>query len=247
MFTQFPGPDHHFSAYYENNSLLIQFMMGEFIQTRQLTLRIKSLIHEHLESEEKFYAIYPSLIQTLRELIGSSARHEQHSFSLWSNGSLTKLKVYCEQFSRNSSHQHKRHINLHMATHQAWLSAMHNLELLNSLCIASYKNPETVLPLISLKRTFNTLQIRFNQIVRSLPRVLNDYKSDENVILCLLRKRDQLIEIYGEDFLQRFKWPFKSKELVQLLVERYQVRGFEALVPTIQQIFETKEGCCDSH
>lgn len=243
MFTQISGPHHHFSAYYEDNSLLIQFMMVEFIQTYQLTFQIKTLIHEHLDSNEKSNSVLHSLSHILGQLVGHFPHQGRSSFSRWAKGSLTKLKEYAEQFSRNSSHQNKQHVNLHMATHQAWLTALHNLELLNSLSMNPYTpNSDAILLLLPLKRTFNTLQIRFNQVIRHIPRVMREYWNNENVILCLLRKRAQFIEIYGSDFLyKRLKWPVKTKELAQLLVERYQARGFEALLPTIQQILDSQE------
>jgi hypothetical protein len=217
-------------------------MMVEFVQTYQLTLQIKTLIQEHLNSTQT-PKDFLSLIKILGQLIGCPPQQERSSFSWWTKGSLTKLKEYCEQFSRNSFHQNKQHIHLHLAAHQAWLTAIHNLELLNSLYVNIYtQNPEAILLILPLKRTFNTLHIRFNQVIRCIPRVMGDYWNDENVILCLLRKRAQFIEIYGSDFLyKRFKWPIKITELVQLLVQRYQARGFDTLLPTIQQILDSEE------
>jgi len=243
VFRQIPGPDHHFNAYYEDNSILIQFMMVEFVQTYQLTFQIKTLIQQNLGFSQISQALLPSLIQILRQLIGGIPQQERSSFSRWTNGSLTKFKEHCEQFSRNSLHQNRQHVNLHMAAHHAWLTAIHNFELLNSLSINPYtQNQQSLLRLFPLKRSFNTLQIRFNQIIRYIPRVMNDYWNNENVILCLLRKRARFVEIYGSDFLnKRFKWPVKTKDLVRVLIQRYKSRGFEALLPKIQQILDTEE------
>jgi hypothetical protein len=129
-----------------------------------------------------------------------------------------------------------------MATHQAWLLALHLLELLNSVALNPYiHNPKTILFLVPLKRAFHHFQIRFNQIIRYIPRIMNDYWNNENVFLCILRKKEALAEIYGNNFLKkRFKWPLKSTDHIQSLVERYQARGFESLLPTIQQLLETK-------
>ena len=68
---------------------------------------------------------------------------------------------------------------------------------------------------------------------------MSPYWDNENVILCLLRIRQSLIDIYGEDFIdKRLKWPAKSKELLEFLSQRYRERGFESLLPTIQQFHE---------
>jgi hypothetical protein len=222
-------------------------MVSEFVQTYQLTIQIKSLIQEHLNSTQILYTVYPSLIQTLGQLIGCFPHQERSSLCRWTKGSLTKLKEYCEQFSRNSLHQNKQHVHLHMATHQTWLTAMHNLELLNAIDINSFnENSDINSFLQTLKRAFNTLIIRFNQVIRTIPRVLNSFWNNENVMLCLLRKRTEFIEIYGSDFLyKRFKWPVKTKELVQLILQRYRERGFEALMPTIQQMIDSTEALDD--
>ena len=52
MLTQIQGPNHHFNAFYEDNSILIQFIVEEFIQSHQLIFRMKALIQEHLDSVE---------------------------------------------------------------------------------------------------------------------------------------------------------------------------------------------------
>jgi hypothetical protein len=242
VFTQIREPDRHFSAFYEDNSLLIQFILEEFIQSYQLTLQMKILIQDDLNSRQELSLLSSSLIQLLGQLVGYLPQQERAPFSRWTKGPLTKFKEYCEQLSHNSSYQNKLYSNLHMAAHQAWLTAIHNLELLNYLHISSYtkKNQRSILFFHPLQRAFHGLQMRFNQIRRYIPRVMSAYWNDENVILCLLRKRALLTEIYGSDFLyKRFKWPMKTSELIRLLVQRYQARGFEALLPTIQHILES--------
>jgi hypothetical protein len=243
VLTKIGIPNHHFSAFYEDNSILIQFIVEEFIHSYQLTCQIKALIQERLDSTETLGSYSLSLIQILGQLVGCLHHQERSSLSRWTRGSLTKFKEYCEQFSRNSSHQNKQHVNLHMAAHQAWLMATYNLELLNSL----YTNPyipdsKSILFLLPLKRSLQNLQMRFNQISRYIPRVLNEFWNDENVIYCLLRRKDLLVEIYGQDFMyKRLKWPRKTSEMIGLLVSRYQARGFEALLPSIQRLLESSE------
>lgn len=243
MFTQFREPNHHFSAFYEDNSILIQFIVEEFIQSYHLIVQIKSLIQKRLDSNQTLDSLFDSIIPILGQLVGGFSQQERPPFSRWSRGPLTKFKEYCEQFSRNAAHQNKKHVNLHLAAHQTWLKALYNFELLNSLHINPYTpNTKSILFLLSLKRAFHSFQTRFDQISRLLPQVLNEYANNENVILCLFRKKDSLSEIYGRHFLyKRFKYPVKSSELMEFLIKRYQMRGFEALFPTIQHLFESKE------
>ena len=159
--------------------------------------------------------------------MGSLPQQKRSPSSRWTGGSLTKFKEYCEQFSRNSSHQNKQHVNLHMTTHQAWLMAIDVFELLTSLYPNRWEKKSLSSPLflLPLKRAFHGLQMRFNQISRHIPRIINAYRDNENVIFYLLNKRCSLSEIYGQDFLyKRFKFPVKASELIELLVNRYQER-----------------------
>jgi hypothetical protein len=236
---QIQGPDHHFSAFYEDNAILIQFMMEEFIQSYQLISQIQTLVQNQLDSIQKLSALSSSLIPILGQLVGCLSQQERPSFSRWTKGSLTKFKEYCEQFLHNSSHTHKQHLRLHMAAHQTWITAVHNLELLNSLYKITCKTEsDSFTFLLLLKRAFHRLQRRFNQISRSILKVMRTYWDNENVIFCLLRKKDLLSEIYGYDFLHKhLKWSLKASQLVELLVKRYQARGFEDLIPTIKCFF----------
>ena len=246
MLAKISGP-HHFSAYYEDNSLVIQFMMTELIHTYELTFQIKALMKEYFDSNQLFNHSFSSLNPLLEKLVGHSPQQNRSTISRWTLGSLTKLKDYCEQFSRNSSHQNKRYVKLHMAAHQAWLTGLHGLELLNSLSTKSAAQHSNIDSLVqSVKRTFENLQVRFNQVIRHVPKAVQEFWNNENVMLYLLRKRIQLTDIYGDNFLdKRFKWPVKNQEMVMILIQRYQERGFEALLSTIQNHLD-KEGNHDN-
>lgn len=248
MFTKIQDPD-HFTTFYEDNSLLIQFIVVEFLHIHQLTFQIKTLIENQLNFtlDLDLNRFIPLLREMLAQLVGHHLPQQEKislsHLSHWTKGSLTKFKEYCERFSHNSYHQNRKHVHLHMAAHQVWLAAIEHMELLNSLQRNPYlQNVNTVLGVQPIKRTFQTLQTRFNQVSRTIPRVISAYWDNENVVLCLLRKRNQLTEIYGSDFLyKRFKWPMKMKEIFQLLRKRYQDRGFEGLLPTIHQICDLEE------
>lgn len=243
VYTQIREPDKHFSACYEDNAILIQFIIVEFVQIHQLTSQLKLLIDKYLENSavDNSHEIGTEFKQTLGQLIDIHPQNSRSSHSKWTKGSLAKLKEYCEQFSCNSSHQSKQHIDLHMATHQALLHAIHTQELLNRIILNPYvQSSEVFLQLDPVKRSFNNLLGRINQVIRFLPRVFAPFWDNENVLLCLLRIREPLGKIYGDDFLQKkFKWPAKAQGLVPFLVNRYKERGFESLIPTIQQVADS--------
>lgn len=244
MLIQIEGPNQHFNAYYKDNSLLIQFIIAEFVQTYQLTNQLKALIQKHLNSLPTTDSAFPSLFQVLGQLVGGLSPYECLSLSIssWQKGSLTKLKEYCEQFLRNSQDANKQFIYFHTAVHRAWLSALQNLEFLNSLQPTYAQAQKSTFFHLSFKRSFETLQIHFNQVVQRLPRLIQAYWNHENIVLCLLRKKIHLTEIYGPDFwVACFKWPLSSDQLSHSLTQYYQKRGYEALVSMIQQLLSPHE------
>ena len=216
-------------------------MIVEFVHAYQLIFELKLLLRKYFDYSQKDRSPLISLRKVFEQLNGSHPTYE-HSF--WAKGSLTKLKEYCLHFSNNTSLQNEHHINLHMTAHQALLTTMHIQELLNSLIMNPYtQNSGVILKLFPIKNSFLNLQKHIKQMIRYFPKVLRPFWNNENVILCLLRIRTQLTEIYGSDFFAKYcKWPRKrvSGDLFQFLVQRFKERGFEALLPTIQQIFESE-------
>lgn len=236
---QIEGSNQHFNAYYQDNTLLIQFIVAEFIQAYQLTTQLKVLVQKHLDSIPTTNTAFPTLFQVLEQLVGGLFQQEGLSLSIssWYKGSLTKLKEYCDQFLRNSQDTHKQFIYFHTAVHRAWLSAVQNLEFLQSLQPTYAQTQKSTFFHLSFKRSFETLQIHFNQVIQRLPRLLQVYWNNENIVLCLLRKKIHLSEIYGSDFLVScFKWSVSFEQIFHSLTQHYQVRGFESLLPMIQQL-----------
>lgn len=227
--------NHPFRAFFEDNSILIQFILEEFIQSHQMMITMAGYFQTSATSPSTVDDDYSSLIGLLQRLIGHHPGRDQSSFPYASKGPLTKLKEYSHQFSLNLAHHHKCHVNLHSAANQAWFLAIDNLELLNHLKIQSLSPNGNPKPLLKRRKNpFNRLMRNLNHITQSIPQVMNAFSNNENVILCLLRKKKAFINIYGEDFLyKRFKWPKESSKLIDLLIVRYQSRGFETLLPTL--------------
>lgn len=228
-----PRSNSHFCAYYKDNFILVQFIIVEFIETHHLILQIETLFEEILQSPQSLEKKFLSLIQLSTLLLqGSSSFPLTFSFH-WTEGSLTKLKSYCENFCSNLKQKEKGGTQLHLALHQAELAAMHYFLLLSSNKQTSSFNETSFL---SLKRAFESFKRRFNRVIRSIPRLVCAYCHNENILLCLLRKKGSLTKIYGIDFLAKyFKCSLTPHELMGLLLKQYQIRGFSSLPHPVQK------------
>lgn len=235
-------PIDHFNAYYQDNFLLIQFIVNEFLYAHQLANTISQISHQFLSAPYHSAQILELLSQKISELMGNLSPHEHFPFSQWIKSPLTQLKDHSKQFSCNTHHQNKSHVLFHLKVHQMWLTAIHLLELIRyfqePLQNKNQKNSHFLL----IKRTFQTFTHSFNQVIRLLPLVVRSYIDNENVVYCLLRKREQLNAIYGQTFMSKLlKKPLAPEKLLQLLLTRYQARGYDKFLHSFDQLFSLKE------
>lgn len=232
------GQVSHFNAFYIDNSILIQFMIEEFIRSYQLHTDIQSAFQEQLNSPQNLNHSSSTLVQLFNQLVGSTSIQNNSTASSWSKGPLTKFKEYCELFSRNTSHQNNQNITLHLAANHAWLHALYSLELAN-FCQDNTRHhtSESQIIFLSLKQGLAELKKKINQIYRFLPRYITPYQNNENVVLCLLRRKELLDKIYATDFINKqLKWSMNISDLKKLLLQRYKDRGFVHLLPMIQEL-----------
>ncbi len=233
MFTQIRKPNQHFNAYYYDDQILIQFIISELILTNELAWQIKKLADTGLQSIQALRESAHSLFHKVNQLLGSASDNERLSTSRWEKGPLTKLKNYCEQLSRNHLHQNKNSINLYNYTHQAWLMALHNLELL-SILQCSMTN---LFILLTIKKDLSHLNRCLKKVIKQIPYILSLYKDNENVLFFLLKKRDILAKIYGSHFIDTFfESSTRVEDTLDFLIQRYMKRGFTDIIPLIHQI-----------
>lgn len=233
----------HFKAYYEDQSLLVQFVLTEFVNAHHLTTQMQPLMDHYCESETHSELTLSQLNRLGGQLVGCFSNHKQFSFSRWSQGSLSKLKEYSEKLSIQTQNQNVQFTNLQMITRQAWINGVHNLELLTSLQEFFPKTERHLVLRAKFKKAFKNLTSSFSRIARQIPLIVRQYWQNENVVLCLLRHHAPLMTIYGNTHLyKKFKWPSKIT-LKEHLDRRYLERGFVTLIPIINQIFTREPSC----
>lgn len=237
MLTQIKGPSQHFNAYYLDNRLLIQFVVIKFLETHELVRQIRYLFdfNNSLNSalEQSIHPLYQKLSQLVDPV--SDYNREGQSSSQWTKRPLTKLKHYCEQFSINDCYRNKAGQILSRSAQQAWLSALQNLDLVR-IFQQSIASPSTIASFISaIKQNLNRLNRHLNRVEKYLPYVLSSYEDNENVLFFLLRKKEDLMNIYGSDFMSKIFTRFDEKKAIsELISQRYKNRGFEHLLNSIQ-------------
>lgn len=233
--------DGYFHAFYEDPFLLIQLLLVEFVHVHQVINQIQEYSTPGFHSEELPEPLFSSLITSLKQLIGNAPTHYQFfSFFHWSKGSLFKLKEYSKLLVRHAENEHRPLFLLHRIINQTWTIANQSLELLHKMeeLIAPLKHNTDLI--LQLKNTLKKLFSCFNQVIRKVPSIIEAYRNNENVMLCLLRQKDALQQIYGHVFYKKFKW-LSTDQLKNFLHQRYHARGFNSLLPSVQQVFIAHE------
>lgn len=192
MNTQTDKATLHFNAYYHDNTLLIQLVIVEFINSYYLIKHLKTIKDKCFNNKNS----HISLSEILIKLLGITP---QDSFGnpTWNTGTLTKLKTYSAQFIRNNveSLPNKLEFSLYSNTQQAWLYALQSLEFLNGYPM--------VYSSTLIEKSFSRLFRRFLDVNNLLRRLIKSYADKENVAFFLLRKQAELEEIYGDNFLSK--------------------------------------------
>lgn len=224
MLTQIKKPKQHFSTYYHDNSLLVQFILSEFIATHQLFCQIKDLTETALESAQSLQ----SLFESLNRLIGLVYDNERFMIFQWTKGPLTKLNHYCKQFYKNAHYQNKHNLALYNYVHKTWLSVLQIWEFLHAFQVTQM--PKSAIS--KIKRTIKYLNTCISQMAKYISRIIPPFNNDENVIFFFFRRKTQLEEIYGIDFIDKV-FKMSANESLQLLIQRYVQRGFDHLISSI--------------
>jgi hypothetical protein len=225
-------PHQHFNAYYHDNAILIQLIVAEFVTTYHLACEMEHLTHLALQSEQTFKQHVNLMFQHINQILGTAYENDRLPLSRWKKGPLTKLKDYSEQLARNSKHQDHASVALFNQVDRTWLSALYNLELLGIMQPSNEQFP-LIANWMMFKRGLNQLNRCFVRIAKFLPAVISNHCENENVLFFLLRKKDDLKRIYGNNFIQklmrkRFTHP---SHITHLINQRYSARGFTHLLP----------------
>jgi hypothetical protein len=216
-----------FSPYYQDSPLLIQFIISEFLLIHQIADPIKKLIQTNLQPSTNWEESIQIFYRLLTELLGNPFNYQNSPTSSWNEGPLTKMKNYCEHLSHHVPFLKKTHLNLQTSVYQAWISAIHSLELIKAFHL------RTTLPKnFSLKKHFehplNKFLNRLSRMTKEIPRNTNLFWDNENVAYFLIRKKKELAKVFGEnEFIRQFKSFGKQGILVPLLIKKFQARGFD--------------------
>lgn len=239
MPSQITLPHVHFNTYHHSNSLLIQFIINEYLQAyrevKAIHRQAAALKPDNSRSRVKRPAAdYHAITQSIIMLSGST-QHYMRLFS-WNAdaGILGKLKNYCAFFSHNTDYEDKTLLAMHRHADKAWILCMQSMDIIGAMHEAAPKASA------AHQEELYTILEKINACMRNFARLISEvclqFSDDENVVFFILRHHEQLDAVIGPGYvskLLRKMYPKGIQEAARFLIKRYTGRGFANLLPAI--------------
>jgi len=216
---------------YFTDSLLFQFILGEFLESYELTQQLDILCNRKqtplgsqqvMDREENL-----SQVEVILSKLVGSARDYMRLFSWnFTDGALQKLKMYCSLFLQHVDTDEKELIALQHYADKIWQSYLNALDTLR-------EDPKDRHAFLANIDKASSAMNRFSKLIS---RLIHQFRDDENVIFFVLRNRVQFDKLYGNRFVARLflkLYPKGFREIQLFLLKKYSERGFDNLLFTI--------------
>jgi hypothetical protein len=230
------------SPYNYPSHVLFQFILVAFLKTRYTAQKLKVIslqISSQVQSDVVQKKIKHELFLAAEQLAGQSSPFHSHFSWSPSQGILSTLKNNCTLFETAFSQDFPEAIDIKKHAIKSWLYSTEIRDLASQLLREFPPAPAA---------TFTQFQKTEAQITRSLKilgreisKMIFRFKDNENVLLCLLQRKEELDTFYGTAFTHKlFKKMYQNLDAVHtFLVNAYSQREFKELIPEITNSINT--------
>lgn len=222
----------HVNTYHHNNSLLLQFLLVEFLEAfteiqRLDILQKRTPLPNHEATSRQKESEREQIEASLAKLVGSTRDYMRLFSWNFSEGLLVKLKTYCTLFLQNAEGNEKELIAMQHYAEKIWQACLLAIDAL-------HETPQERAPLVaSLDKACSSMH-RFSKLAA---RLIHQFREDENVIFFVVRHHQRFDRLYGNRFVYKLLNRMYQKglrETQQVLVKKYTERGFDNILPIIQ-------------
>lgn len=223
----------HVNSYHQNNSLLFQFILTEFLEAYTEIQQLDALcsrIPTPLPPEESAYRQAENnmhLIQkTLTKLVGPTRDYMRLFSWNFSEGVISKLRTYCALFLQNADTDEKELIAIQHYADKIWQNCLQAADALHEM-------PQDHTQLFTALEKSSSAMQRFAKLIT---RLIHQFRNDENVMFYILRNHKTFDKLFGNRYIIKLFSKVYSKGLKEaehLLIRKYSGRGFENILPSI--------------
>lgn len=241
------APTENLSVYHQNNGLLFQFVLEEFLAVIPAVSAIGTA-YQRLEAalvrrrpNQEVERLAGQILDSIASLTGS-ALVSNHSYP-WtpSKGSLGKLKHYIHLFAAPVPEVEELTDSLKGAVSNAYHAAMQARDVLWQLG----QRPMVLREASELFRLLNNLIEASRRIEELVPSLLIHFRDDENVVYFLIRRAEAFDDLHEELYVCNLlskMYDGGLDEAAEFIRDRYRERGFTRLTTQIDEKIDALRG-----
>lgn len=224
------------NSYHQNNSLLFQFILVEFLEVYTEIQKLDALcsrtptpLPNGEDACREIENNIPSIQQILVKLVGPTRDYMRLFSWNFSEGLLSKLRTYCSLFLQNADTDEKELIAIQHYAEKIWQTCLQATDALHEI-------PQDRSSVFTALEKSSSAMQRFAKLIT---RLIHQFKDDENVIFFIMRNYKIFDKLYGQRFIIKLFtkiYPKGMKDVQQLLVKKYSERGFENVLPYIYNL-----------
>ena len=232
------------TSFCQNNFLLLQFVLSEFLNVRHeinnLYIQKRNFIESFKSTKEDAEKILSlkKLHSSIEHLSGASYNYMRILSWKQDYGLLNKLNHYCALFSQHPTKNVKEVQKVHQLAGEGWLISIGLHDLTFNLKKQSIDEWEGSFKQIC---TFvDKIFKKITQFSKLLPKIIQEYSENENVIFFILRHKKEFDDLIHPDFVRNlFNMHYNegAVEAEKMLLDQYSKRGFYQLLPIIMEKF----------
>ena len=232
--------------YLSDESILMQLILSEYIQTCRVIKPSLRLLKKELQREWTFSDVKPVLEKVTKSIftIGGPSRRPLFA-TPWNQkqGHLEKLEDYSYLLALNTERNNPTYYALHQDIQSARMSVKQCLRLLQLWNCQSSMFMETIEP-SQVQLSLSELGDHIKKIANSLSTVLQFGGMNENVALYFLRHQKEISSAVGRRFFNETLekiFPHGAAKAQIELKKKFKKRGFENLIEQIPHLFNKVE------
>ncbi|CDR33424.1 hypothetical protein [Criblamydia sequanensis] len=222
-------------AFHRSEALLFQFIVNEFIVSYKESQELLLLTEKFIEKPNS-KKLVEELKKRIEKLTGSMK--ESMLFFFWNQpgGCISKLAHYATLFAKSTLKDDEK-----MARRYCNQAYAHALKLNDIFFSEEEKERSLVEMAREIKPLAEKVLQELKRLGKMIPKIFLKMTQNENVVFFLLRHKNELERIYPKGFVKRLlnkSYPEGIKEAEQLLLKKYEERGFPHLIPIIKLIMQ---------
>lgn len=232
------------TSFCQNNFLLLQFILSEFLnvlhEINNFRFQKKNFIESFESTKEEAEKILSlkKLHSSIEQLSGASYNYMRILSWKQDYGLLNKLNHYCALFSQHPTKNVKEVQKAYQLAGEGWLISIGLHDLTFSLKTQSIDEWESSFKQIS--NFEDKIFKKTTQFSKLLPKIIQEYSENENVIFFILRHKKEFDNLIHPDFVHNlFSMHYNegAADAEKMLLDKYSKRGFYQLLPIIMEKF----------